>query len=135
MVERYMVDTNVASHAIKGTVPTVREKMRRVSMSNVCISVITEAELLYGVAKKPIAVRVASGVREFLSSLEVLAWDSAAAASYGTLRARLERAGTPLGSLDMLIAAHALAIDAVLVTGDRTFRHVDGLTLADWTQA
>ena len=134
MADRYMLDTNMASHVIKGTIFAVRENMRRVPTISVCVSAITEAELRFGLAKKPRPTRLAFGIGQFLAALDIPAWDSAAAACYAELRNDLERAGTPLGSLDMLIAAHALSCDAVLVTNDRAFRHVQGLTLADWTR-
>jgi tRNA(fMet)-specific endonuclease VapC len=129
-----MLDTNAASHVIKGAFPAIREKLARVPMENVCVSAITAAELLFGVARRPDAPGLETAVGEFLLRLDVLAWDSAAARAYAGLRSRLERAGRPLGALDTLIAAHALAADAVLVTSDKAFRNVKELKLEDWTK-
>jgi tRNA(fMet)-specific endonuclease VapC len=130
-----MLDTNMASYVLKRTYPSVEAQLQSVPMTSVCLSVITEAELLFGVAKKAGAHKLATLVHEFLLCLDVLPWDRAAARCYADIRNVQEGQGRPLGAMDMLIAAHAVAIDAVLVTHDQAFRSVDGLALADWTQA
>ena len=130
-----MLDTNAASHVIKGTFPKIRAKLSVVPMASVCISTVTEAELLFGAARKANSPRLGVAVREFLLRVETLAWDSAAAAAYAELRARLERGGKPLGAMDMMIAAHAIACDVTLVTTDRAFREIGTLTVVDWTQS
>lgn len=133
--QRYMLDTNTASYIIKGNPPVVRERLREVPMAKVCISAITQAELLLGVARKPDALRLRETVREFLLRLEILPWDGDAAEAYAQLRAECERNGTPLGSLDLLIAAHAVAAGAILVTNDKAFSNVKHLlNLEDWAQ-
>ena len=134
MPVRYLLDTNMASYVIKGNVPRVRERLVRVPMSEVGISVVTEAELRFGVAKKPEAARLAAAVEEFLLRVEILPWTSEAAKSYARLRSDLERSGEPMGNLDMMIAAHALAAQVVLVTHDRVFRRIKLLKLEDWTR-
>jgi len=131
---RYMLDTNTASYVIKGTYPAIRKKLAGVPMASVCVSAITEAELLFGVARRPDAPGLATAVGEFLLRLDVLAWDSAAARAYAEVRSRLEGAGTPLGALDTLIAAHAMALGVVLVTGDKAFRKVRKLRVANWAR-
>lgn len=132
--KRYMLDTNTASYIIKGHPIEIREHLLRVPMANVCISTITQAELLHGVAKKPEAKQLPIAVKEFLLRVEILPWDSMAAKSYATLRSACENEGKPLGSMDMLIAAHSKAEDTVLVTNDRAFYNVEHhLTLEDWT--
>ncbi len=78
------------------------------------------------------ATNLQTAVREFLARLDVLSWDSAAATRYGALRATLEANGTPLGNLDTLIAAHALAADAILVTNDQAFARVPALVVENW---
>ena|SRR5260221_6036204 len=133
MPVRYLLDTNVASYVIKGNIPHVRERLLRVPMAEVGISTVTEAELRFGVARKPEAVRLKTAVEEFLLRVEVLSWDSGAAQHYADVRAYLERAGEPMGNMDMMIAAHALAAQAVLVTHDRVFRRVKHLKIEDWT--
>jgi tRNA(fMet)-specific endonuclease VapC len=131
---RYLLDTNTASYAIKGNVATVREQLLKIPMAEVGISVITEAELRFGVARLPSAVRLKELVEEFLLRVDALPWTSAAASYYAQIRAALERSGKPMGNMDMLIAAHALSADAVLVTHDRVFRRVKGLKVEDWNK-
>ncbi len=130
---RYMLDTNIASYMLRGGNPALSDRLATVPMASVCISAVTQGELLYGVARRPGSRGLAQAVRELLSRLEVLAWDGAAATRYGILRARLEMEGQPLGSLDALIAAHAIASDARLVTNDRALARVPGLVVEDWT--
>ena len=101
-------------------------------MEQLSVSSITQGELLYGLARKPGAINMQTAVREFLMRVEVMAWDSAAATRYGVLRSALELCGTPLGNLDTLIAAHALAMDAVLVTNDQAFVRVPALLVENW---
>ena len=119
---------------LDATMASVRERLGKVAMSEVGISVVTEAELRFGVAKKPQATNLGVAVAEFLLRVEILAWDSEAAKSYAKIRAELERSGEPMGNLDMMIAAHALATQAVLVTHDRVFHRVKQLKLEDWTK-
>lgn len=128
-----MLDTNVAGHIIRGPSPAVRDHLLRAP--DVCISVVTEAEILFGLAKKPGAVGLRKGAEMFLAHIEVLSWTRATARAHGPLRARLEASGKPLGAIDTLIAAHALAEDATLVTADRAFDRVPGLSLEDWLAA
>jgi len=131
---RYLLDTNTCSYIIKGNRPYVRERLLKVPMAGVGISVMTEAELRFGVARLPDAKKLGMAVEEFLLRVEVLPWDSEAAQHYARLRAALEREGEPMGNLDMMIAAQALAAGAVLVTSDRVFRRVKGLKTADWAR-
>lgn len=134
MPVRYLLDTNMASYVIKGNAPRVRERLLKVPMAEVGISVVTEAELRFGLARKPEAVRLKAAVEEFLLRVEVLFWDSDAAQHYARVRANLERAGEPMGNLDMMIAAQALAAQAILVTHDRVFRRVKQLRIEDWSK-
>ena len=134
MSSRYLLDTNTASYIIKGNVPRVRERLLKVPMSQVLISAVTEAELLFGAARKREAVRLKTAIDEFLLRVDSLLWDSNAARHYANVRAALEIAGTPMGNLDMMIGAHALAVEAVLVTNDRSFRRLKHLKIEDWTK-
>ena len=133
IINRYMLDTNMVSHFIKGA-NNVRNKVVSVPMSELGISAITEGELLFGLAKKTDAKQLSIVVHEFLIRVDVLPWDSAVAACYGTLRADMQKKGRILGNLDMLIAAHALALGLVLITNERAFTQVEGLKIEDWTQ-
>lgn len=130
----YLLDTNTSSYVIKGNFPHVRERLLKVPMAEVGISVVTEAELRFGVARKPEAVGLKEAVEEFLLRVEVLPWSSEAAQHYVQIRAALERSGEPMGNLDMMIAAQALAAQAVLVTHDRVFRRLKQLKTEDWTK-
>jgi tRNA(fMet)-specific endonuclease VapC len=132
MAVAYLLDTNTVSYIIKGRPPRVRERLLEVPIQQVGISVVTEAELRFGVARMPQESRLEVVVEEFLRRIEILAWDSRAAAHYANVRATLERTGQPIGNLDLMIAAQALAIGAILVSSDRVFRKVKGLVIQDW---
>ncbi|MCF8177775.1 MAG: type II toxin-antitoxin system VapC family toxin [Sulfuritalea sp.] len=128
----YMLDTNTVSHLIKAH-PAVVRRVVAVPMASLRISAITEGELLFGLAKRPDAKRLHLAVREFLRRVDVLPWNTSAAERYGRVRADMARVGKALAPLDMLIATHALAVGAVLVTNDSAFGQVAELQLDDWT--
>ena len=134
MTPRYLLDTNTASYIMKGNVPRVRARLLKVPMSQVLISAVTEAELLFGAARKREAVRLKTAIDEFLLRVDSLPWDTNAARRYAELRAAPERGGIPMGNLDMMIAAHGLSVEAVLVTNDRSFRRLTHLKIEDWTK-
>ncbi|HUB02454.1 MAG TPA: type II toxin-antitoxin system VapC family toxin [Terriglobales bacterium] len=134
MAIRYLLDTNIASYVIKGNFPRVGERLLRVPTAEVGISVVTEAELRFGVARVPMAPKLETLVNEFLVRVEILPWDSGCARHFAKLRAALEERGEPMGNLDMMIAAQALAADVVLVTNDRVFSRLKGLKLEDWSR-
>ena len=127
----YMLDTNIAPHPAR-TEPGPGSAIRSMPMAQVCVSSVTQGELLYGFLCWLGATALQTVVREFLRRVDVLAWDSAAATRYGALRAALEAGGTPLGNLDTLIAAHALSLDAILVTNDQAFARVPDLVVENW---
>ena len=130
---RYMLDTNIVSHLIKAR-PVVVRQVTATPMASLCISAITEGELLFGLAKRPAARQLHLAVRELLKRVDVLSWDTSGAKQYGTVRADMERQGKLLAPLDMLIGAHALGTSAVLVTNDQAFQRVGGLQTEDWTK-
>jgi len=134
MPVRYLLDTNTASYVIKGNFPRVRDHLLRVPMAEVGISVITEAELRFGAARLPAATRLKLAVEEFLIRVEILPWHSVSARQYADLRAVLEAEGTPMGNMDMMIAAQTLASKVTLVTHDRVFKRVQSLKVVDWTK-
>lgn len=134
MSVRYLLDTDIASYIINDRFPKLREKLREVPMSDLGVSVITEAELRFGLARKPDVSHLGFIIEDFLSRVEILPWDSNAAKTYATLRANLEREGKLLGSMDMMIAAHALAVGRILVTHDHGFRQVKKLRIEDWSR-
>jgi len=131
----YLLDTNIASYIIKGTSPTVRRRLNQVAMAQLSISAVTEGELLYGVARLPEAAGLRKVVEQFLLRVRIHPWDSGAAQRYGAIRAALEKAGQPMGNLDIMIAAHAVALGAVLVTNDHAFWRIKTLSIEDWTKA
>lgn len=104
-------------------------------MASLCISAITQGELLFGLAKRPSAKALHVAVREFLRRVDILPWDSTVAEHWGPVLAGMARAGKVLAPLDMLIAAHALSESALLVTNDQAFRQMTGLKIEDWTLA
>jgi tRNA(fMet)-specific endonuclease VapC len=134
MAVRYLLDTNTASYIIKGNFPRVRERLLKVPMAEVGISVVTETELRFGVARRPEATSLKKVVEEFLLRVESLAWDSEAAGEYARIRALLEKDGSPMRNLDLMIAAQAVAAGVVLVTRDHVFRRVKGLRVEDWSK-
>lgn len=127
----WMLDTNTVSRLIRGDAAVTR-RIQNIPISAIRISAVTEGELRFGLARRPEATRLHTLVADFLLHVDTLAWDRVVAASYGRLRADLERLGRPLGSLDLMIAAHSLAADTTLVSSDRAFRQVDGLRVEDW---
>lgn len=127
-----MLDTNTVSHLIKEH-PAVVRRVVAAPMASLCISAITEGELLFGLAKRPDAKRLHLAVRELLRRVDVLPWNASAAERYGRVRADMARVGKVLAPLDLLIATHALAVGAVLVTNDSAFGQVAELQLEDWT--
>ncbi len=129
----YMLDTNIVSHVIKGDRPEIRERLTSVPMHAVVISSVTQAELHFGLAKRSYPKGLSIRVHEFLIRVDILPWSSEVATVYGDLRATCEAAGITLSPLDMMIAAHAKAINAVLVTRDQAFSRIpDGLRVENW---
>ena len=135
MSVRYLLDTNTVSYAITGNPAAVRKRLGGVAKAVVGLSAFTQAELLYGLARRPQAAELRFQVQKFLRGFQVIPWDSDAAVSYGELRAAQERKGRRLSHEDLMIAAHALATGLTLVTRDRVFALVDGLKTQDWTVA
>jgi tRNA(fMet)-specific endonuclease VapC len=128
----YLLDTNMASYAIRGNPASVRERLVALPVHEVAISAVTQGELIYGAAKRGNPA-LSAIVHEFLIRVEVLPWTGEVANVYGALRASCEQQGINLGALDMMIAAHAVATNTMLVTRDGAFRHVGhGLKWDNW---
>ncbi|HEX4750493.1 MAG TPA: type II toxin-antitoxin system VapC family toxin [Bryobacteraceae bacterium] len=135
MSELFMLDTNSASYVIKGAAPGIDARLRKLDVRQVCISAVTLAELRFGVRRLPGATRLAVQVDKFFSGVHTLAWDEAAADEFADIRADLEQRGSPIGTMDTMIAAHAKATNAVLVTNDvKHFRRVKGLAVENWAK-
>jgi tRNA(fMet)-specific endonuclease VapC len=133
---RRLLDTNVCIHIIRRQPQVVLRRFENYGVGEVGVSSVTVAELRYGAEKSSRPEQNLEALGRFLLPLEVLAFGEEAAAAYGRVRAVLERAGTPIGPLDTLIAAHAVSISVTLVTNNtREFRRVPGLEVEDWTRA
>ncbi len=128
----YLLDTDTVSHALRGNL--LDDRLGRMDPAEWCISAVTRAELRYGVARRPEATRLAELVDAFLAVARCAPWDAQAADRHGALRSALRVSdGGTIGAYDEMIAAHALAMGAVLVTGNlRHFRRIPGLVVEDW---
>jgi tRNA(fMet)-specific endonuclease VapC len=120
-----MLDTNAVSAVVGGHAPTMA---RRLFRQGFCISVVTEAEIRFGLAHRPHKAALRASLERMLSTIDIRPWTSATARRYGPLRAELAALRKPLAPLDLMIAAHALAEGATLITADRAFARVPGLT-------
>lgn len=125
-----MLDTNAVSALVKGRADSLAA---RLDGQVGCISVVTEAELRFGLVRRPVNADLRRIVEDFLRTVDILPWNSACAERYAALRHELETRGTPLAPMDLLIATHALAEHCMLVTADRAFAQVPGLRVLDWT--
>jgi tRNA(fMet)-specific endonuclease VapC len=129
---KWMLDTDTCIAIIKKH-PAALKKLRGKSIGQVGISSITLGELAFGANRSNRSKDAHNALREFVLALEVAAFDEDAAMQYGPVRAELARRGKPIGALDTLIAAHAAAVDAILVTHNtREFSQVEPLRLEDW---
>lgn len=129
----YMLDTNICIYIIKQKPLDVIKKFTQLNPEQVCVSSITVAELEYGVSKSQHKVKNSNALQEFLSPLNIEPFNSLAAKHYGDLRSQLEKSGKQIGSLDTLIAAHAMSLGAILVTNNlKEFKRAKGLKLENW---
>ena len=130
-----LLDTNICIYIINAKPPAVLERFRQYRMGDIGLCSVVAAELAFGVAKSASA-RNRQALEMFLAPLIILPFDTAAVWVYGDLRADLERRGTRIGSLDTMIAAHALSQQALLITNNtREFCKVPGLQLDNWVAA
>ena len=129
---RYMLDTNICIYVIKNRPTGLRERFNSLA-DQLCISVVTLAEMIYGAEKSARPAENLSVVEQFAARLDVLPFAEKAAAHYGQLRAELERAGQPVGAYDMMIGGHARSEGLVLVSNNpREFRRMKGLRIENW---
>ena len=130
-----LLDTNICTYIINAKPPAVLARFRQYRMGDIGLCSVVAAELAFGVAKSESA-RNRQALQMFLAPLNIMPFDAAAVWIYGELSARLEHRGTPIGSLDTMIAAHALSQQALLVTNNtREFAKVPGLQLDNWVAA
>jgi tRNA(fMet)-specific endonuclease VapC len=130
----HMLDTDIASYIIKKRSPEIEAKLSLIPPSQVCISVVTRAELLCGLKRLPPAHRLHVGVRQFLRVVRSVYWDVEAADYYADIRHQLLSDGQPIGDMDMMIAAHSLSAGASLVTNNpRHYSRIQApLTIVNW---
>jgi tRNA(fMet)-specific endonuclease VapC len=131
-VTRYLLDTNILSDLIRNPQGRAARRIAKVGENSVCTSIIVAAELRYGCAKSG-SMRLSKAVEDLLGEIDVLPFEVPADSDYGAIRASLEAAGTPIGSNDLLIAAHAQALGATIVTANADeFERVRGLKVENW---
>ncbi len=133
MSVRYLLDTNAASYLINKKSAAMDRRLSKVAVADLGISAVTEGELHYGVVRKG-SGPLRTALEQFLLTVTIAAWDSAAAREYGRLRTELEGQGQLPGGMDLMIAAHAMALGVILVTGDRAFGRIKNLRTEDWTK-
>ena len=130
---KFMLDTNICIYIIKRQPGSVLGRVESHPVGDIGISVITLAELEYGVSKSSKPARNRDALEQFVSSLEVAPFDRQATVAYGKIRALLEKKGDLIGSMDLLIAAHAVTLGIRLVTNNvREFKRVPGLRVENW---
>jgi len=131
----FLLDTNVLSALVREPQGVVAARIAKVGESNICTSIVVAAELRYGAAKRGSA-RLAQQVDVILAAMEIVAFESPMDRAYADLRNILEQRGRPIGGNDLIIAAQALALEAVLVTDNmKEFEHVPGLKVENWVRA
>ncbi len=131
-----MLDTDIASYIVKGGYGPVERRLRAISPSHLCISAITRAEMQFGLKKLPPRHRLHEAVHQFMKVVAMLPWDAQAADFHAEIKHQLKSAGTPIGDMDMLIAAHALGAHTILVTNNtRHFKRIKlPLMLENWME-
>ena len=130
---RYMLDTNICIYAIKHKPEIVFQRLQAIDPENVCISTVTYAELVHGVEKSAAVDKNRLALSMLLANIDILDFDVDAAVCYGKIRAGLEKRGTPIGPLDMMIAGHAQSLGYTLVTNnEKEFSRVSNLKIENW---
>lgn len=130
---RLMLDTNICIALIKQKPAGVLKRFNDFQVGDICISSVTLAELRYGVAKSQFQEKNQAALDDFILPLEIAVFDESAASYYGALRASLERKGTPIGAMDLMIGAHALSQNLTIVTNNvREFNRIPHLVVVDW---
>lgn len=128
-----MLDTNICIYVIKNKPLIVKENFLKHDINYICISSITFAELMHGAEKSQYPEKTRTAIYNFLSPIKVISFDSNAAIEYGKIRASLEAKGTPIGPMDMLIAAHAKSLDLTIVTNNtKEFERIKDLQIENW---
>ena len=130
----FLLDTNTASYSLRNAFPELDARLAGLEPQSFALSCVTEGELLYGLRLRPELVKLHHSVNGLIERARVLPWDSAAANAYAGLRASLRKQGVGIGALDLMIAAHALSIQAILITNDKALLQLGHmLAVEDWT--
>ena len=130
----YLLDTNIVSHIVKNKSKVI-QKLFSLPVSSIYISVITHAEIQYGLHKRPGAKALRGAISELIKRVDIVDWDQRAADAYGKVRAELEIQGKTIDSLDLLIASQAIANKMILVSGDKVFANLKSLKLENWLRS
>jgi tRNA(fMet)-specific endonuclease VapC len=131
---RYMLDTDICSYIMKRSNDAVLKRLSTVPVSDVCISVITKSELVFGVEVSPRRQQDAAALSAFLKYIQILDFPDEASLHYARIRAELRKSGTMIGANDLFIAAHARSLGLTLVTNNtREFGRVSRLVVENWT--
>lgn len=134
MTARFMLDTNIVSDVVRNPFGNAADKLYHLGQDDICISSIVLSEILFGLKRKGSA-RLSALVEGLLSRIAVVDYDASASRHYADIRTFLETRGTPIGTTDIFIAAHAMSLDMVLVTNNvREFSRVDGLKFENWIE-
>ena len=132
---KYMLDTNICIYIIKKKPPEIIKRFKQIEISQIGISSITLSELLFGVYKSSKPEQNQLALAQFAAPLEIVSYGDEVADFYGRLRTHLEKQGTPIGSLDMLIAAHALSIGSILIiNNEKEFNRIPNLKIENWAK-
>ena len=130
---KYLIDTNICIYLMNQHPPQVLEKFRKVGVGEIAVSSVTVSELYYGAQKSKKIKQNIKRIEEFIYPFDVLSYDESASREYGKIRAYLERKGQVIGPLDILIAAHALSMNLILITNNiKEFRRVKSLPVENW---
>ena len=132
---KYLIDTNICIYIMNKRPIEVIHKFKQFDVDEICVSTITVSELQYGVVKSKNRRLNKQRVEEFLAPFEIIPYDEIAANMYGDIRYQLEKRGEPIGSLDLLIAAHAMSGNFVLITNnEKEFKRVKNLKIENWAK-
>ena len=132
-MKEYMLDTDICSYILKERPSSVLARFRKLKMEQLCISVVTYAELIYGVEHSSSKKINRAIIDDFIKHLSVIEWNKNAAEHYGIIRTNLKKKGTLIGAMDMMIAAHARSRKSILVTNNQNhFRRVKSLNIDNW---
>lgn len=136
MTAMYLLDTDICSYIMKRTHPNLLDRLLKTELEEIAISVVSEAELLYGIKLSTKSAVAQASFDEFIKHVKVINWTREAARHYAEIRAKLHKRGKMIGSNDLMIAAHALSLNATLVTNnEREFRSVHGLEVENWSKS